>query len=102
MKHATENKIAENATLMRMAQSRTALLAANSMPPPVMVASHRSRLPAPSILAPLADAPRVTLLLALCVGAIVLGPRRTLGIAGRSGIASWVGSNVRKAVLGAI
>jgi hypothetical protein len=45
------------------------------------------------------EAPRVTLLLALCLGAVILGPRRTFVIAGRSGITAWLGSSVRKVIL---
>jgi hypothetical protein len=40
----------------------------------------------------------VTLLLALCVAAIVLGPRRTVGIVGRSGITAWLSVAARKAI----
>jgi hypothetical protein len=46
----------------------------------------------------LADAPHVTLLLALGVGTIVLGPRRTIGIAGRAGIAAWLGGTMRNVI----
>ncbi|REE23603.1 hypothetical protein B0G71_6879 [Paraburkholderia sp. BL27I4N3] len=52
-----------------------------------------------AILLRMAEAPRVTLPLALCVGAIVLGPRRTIVIAGHSGITAWLGGTVRKVLL---
>jgi hypothetical protein len=99
MNRVATNSEAETAILLRMAESRTALLAANSTPPSVPAVLGQTRPPAVGLIASLADAPRVTLLLALCVGAIVLGPRRTVGIAGRSGIAAWLGGTVRKAVL---
>jgi hypothetical protein len=50
----------------------------------------------------LADAPRVTLLLALCVGAIAFGPRRTLGIVGRSGITALLAGAARKVIAQAV
>jgi len=99
MNRVATNNEAETAILLRMAESRKALLAANSTPPSVPAVLGQTRPPAVGLIASLADAPRVTLLLALCVGAIVLGPRRTVGIAGRSGIAAWLGGTVRKAVL---
>jgi hypothetical protein len=99
MNRVATNNEAETAILLRMEESRTALLAANSTPPSVPAVLGQTRPPAVGLIASLADAPRVTLLLALCVGAIVLGPRRTVGIAGRSGIAAWLGGTVRKAVL---
>ena len=98
MNHRTPNE-AETAILLRMAASRAALLAANSAPPSVPAVPGQIRSPVTSFIASLKDAPRVTLLLALCVGAIVLGPRRATGIASRSGIAAWLGGTVRKVVL---
>lgn len=86
---------AEAAILARMAASRAALLVANSTPTGVSVARRQTSLPA-SFVSAIAQTPRVATLLALGVGAIILGPRRTLAIAGRSGAAAWVGSSVRK------
>ena len=88
----------ERAVLSRMAASRIALLEANGTPPAVPAARGPTRHPTASFVAAVADAPRVMLILALCVSAIVLGPRRTIGIVGRSGITAWVGSSVRKLV----
>ncbi|MFL9960288.1 hypothetical protein PQR02_03935 [Paraburkholderia sediminicola] len=91
-------KEAEAAILARMAASRVALLEANSTPTDVSVARRQTRLPAATFVGAMAEAPRVTVVLALCVGAIILGPRRTVAIAGRSGVAAWVGGSVRKLV----
>ena len=102
MNHGHTANEAETGILLRMAASRAALLAANSAPPSVPAVPGQPRSPATSFMASLADAPRVTLLLALCVGAIVLGPRRTIGIAGRSGIGAWLGGTVRKVILEAV
>ncbi|PRX32919.1 hypothetical protein B0G75_103146 [Paraburkholderia sp. BL18I3N2] len=93
------NRERESAILARMAESRAALLAANCTPLSAPAVHGRSRSPAVGLVASLADAPRVTLLLALCAGAIVLGPRRTIGIVSRSGITAWLGGTVRKAIL---
>jgi hypothetical protein len=100
MNRASTGMETESAILLRMADSRAALLVANSTPPPSVPVVHgQNRSPAVSVMASLAEAPRVTLLLALCIGAIVLGPRRTIGIAGRSGITAWLGGTVRKVML---
>jgi hypothetical protein len=88
---------AQTAVLLRMAASREALLRANRAPPSAQVGSEQPQAVVASLLASLAGAPRVTLLLALCVGAIVLGPRRTISVAGRSGITAWIGIAARKA-----
>jgi hypothetical protein len=80
MNRALNDKEAELAILQRMAISRAALLAANSTPPSVRAVHGQTWSPAANLIALLADAPRVTLMLALCVGAIVLGPRRTIVI----------------------
>ena len=95
MNRAPFREEAEAAILARMAASRAALLEANSPPPGVSVVRRQTSLPATFVSA-IAETPRVATLLALCVGAIILGPRRTLAIAGRSGAAAWVGSSVRK------
>lgn len=95
MNRAPIHEEAEAAILARMAASRAALLEANSPPTGVSVARRQTSLPATFVSA-IAETPRVATLLALCVGAIILGPRRTLAIAGRSGAAAWVGSSVRK------
>jgi hypothetical protein len=99
MNRVATNSEAETAILLRMAESRTALLAANSTPPLVATEGGLTWPRTASTIASLADAPRVTLLLALCVGAIVLGPRRTIVIASRSGITAWLGYTVRKVIL---
>ena len=98
MNRALNDKEAELAILQRMAISRAALLAANSTPPSVRAVHGQTWSPAANLIALLADAPRVTLMLALCVGAIVLGPRRTIVIASRSGMAAWLGGTVRKVI----
>ncbi|WP_240975366.1 hypothetical protein [Paraburkholderia aromaticivorans] len=99
MNRASINREAETAILLRMAESRTALLAANSTSPSVPAVGGQTPFSAAGLIVSLADAPRVTLLLALCVGAIVLGPRRTIIIASRSGITAWLRGTVRKVIL---
>lgn len=93
---------AETAILLRMAASREALLAANSAPPTSPTGRGQKRSPTASLIASLADAPRVALLLAISVGAIVLGPRRTIDIVTRAGITAGLGSAARKAIAGGV
>ena len=91
------NELARVTILERMEASRTALVVANrtvALP----AARPASRSAARSVLASLAEAPHVALLLALVIGGIVLGPRRTLSIAGRSGLTAWIARNARRAI----
>jgi hypothetical protein len=85
--------------LQRMAVSRTALLEANRLAasPPLRALARGS---AANVVASLVDAPHVTLLLALVAGGIILGPRRTVRIAGRSGLTAWIARSVRQLVAG--
>ncbi|MFM0061017.1 hypothetical protein PQR64_35930 [Paraburkholderia phytofirmans] len=99
MKRAIGNKEQETAILTRMADSRAALVEANSAPQPISGSRNRNRHPAAGILASLPDAPHVTLVLALSVGAIAFGPRRLFGIAARSGITAWLGRTIHQAIL---
>lgn len=86
----------EAAILARMAESRVALLAANTVTEAVDASGGPARIPGANLVAALVETPRVALLLAFCVGAIVLGPRRTISIAGRSGVTAWVAASARK------
>jgi hypothetical protein len=88
----------ETAIRRRMAASRETLLAANRPSPSVLAATKATPSSAGSFIALLVEAPRVTLLLALCISAVVLGPRRTIGVAARSWIAAWLGGTVRNVV----
>ena len=94
-------KDAESAILIRMATSRTALLAANNAAASAPE-SHGIRRSAATVVASLADAPHVTLLMALCVGGIILGPRRTIGIVSRSSVTAWIAANVKRMVSGSV
>lgn len=98
MNNGHHSREAQAAILLRMAASREALLAANRAPAAVPPVRGQARSSAASVMTALGEAPRVTLLLALCVGAIVLGPRRTVGIVSRSGITAWLGVAARKAI----
>lgn len=89
---------AESLILSRMAASRVALLEATRPPAANSALPGGSAHPVASFVTALAAAPRVTMVLALCVSAIVLGPKRTVNIAGRSGVSAWVGSSVKKLV----
>jgi hypothetical protein len=95
-RHAQE--LARIVILERMEASRTALLVANRAAAlPVPHAGSRSSVG--SVLAALAEAPRVGLVLALVAGGIVLGPRRTLTAAARSGLTAWIARNARRSIM---
>lgn len=96
MNRVPTHRESEAAILLRMAESRTALLEANKLALQVPLTRGPRRVPGTNFVAALTEAPRVALLLAFCVGAIVLGPRRTIGIAGRSGVTAWVAASARK------
>jgi hypothetical protein len=98
MNHGRNLKEAQAAILLRMAESREALLIANRAPPSVPAIRGQTGSSVAGVMTALGEAPRVTLLLALCVGAIVLGPRRTVGIVSRSGVTAWLGLAARKAI----
>ncbi|MCC8402317.1 hypothetical protein LJ655_10500 [Paraburkholderia sp. MMS20-SJTN17] len=93
--HAHE--LARITVLERMEASRTALVAANRKAA-LPTARAAGRPSVGNLYAALTEAPRVTMLVALVVGIIVFGPRRTLTIAGRSGLTAWIASNVRRAL----
>lgn len=102
MNRASKSKEVETAILTRMAASRVALLTANGPTPSVSIVRGQTRLRATGFLASLAEAPRVTLLLALCIGAIALGPRKTIRIVARSGITALLAGAARKVVAHAV
>ncbi|HEY2019535.1 hypothetical protein [Paraburkholderia sp.] len=93
MSHAPTANEEEAAVLQRMAASRTALLAARYAAPPARSTSrHPNSVKVGDLIV---RAPRVTLLLALCASAIILGPRRTLAVAGSTGALAWLGLSGR-------
>ncbi len=103
MSHRSDDNRAETEILTRMAASRAALLLANhSAPPSVPVLRRQTTPPAAGLITSLAAAPRVTLLLALCIGVIALGPHRTLRVVGRSGITALLAGTTRKVIAQAI
>nr|WKF60847.1 hypothetical protein HUO10_005369 [Paraburkholderia busanensis] len=85
--------------LARMASSRAALIVANASPPRRGPPSTPLKHPLMDAASALANAPRVTLLLVLCVGTIALGPRRALTVAGRSGITALLAGTARRAII---
>jgi hypothetical protein len=83
--------------LERMAISRSQLLATRA-PQSSLPRLPRSPGRAVEIAGALRDAPRVSMLLAMCVGALVFGPRRMLMMAARSAAAALIAKTVRSAV----
>jgi hypothetical protein len=53
-----------------------------------------------NVVSSLAEVPHVTTVLAVLIGALVLGPRRALSIASRSGLSAWIARSVRRAIPG--
>jgi hypothetical protein len=99
MKHnARSYSEAQAAILRRMEASRAALLAANAVAARTLTSDGRASSSPASIIAALVKAPNVTLLLAVCIGGIVLGPGRTLGVVSRSGLTALIGRNVRQLI----
>lgn len=84
------------ALLLRMSQSRDALREANA----IALIPRRQRqsvvTSATGAAVALANAPHVTLLLALCVGALTFGPSRALRTFLRAGVSAWVASNAKR------
>ncbi|MEX3937594.1 hypothetical protein AB4Y32_38710 [Paraburkholderia phymatum] len=85
---------AESVVLERMAVSRSNLLDARKT---ALVHEIRSR---PSLLMRIKDlvstAPNVTLLAAVLVGSLVIGPRTIARVVVRNGLLAWIAKTVRR------
>ncbi|MCC8392183.1 hypothetical protein LJ656_06240 [Paraburkholderia sp. MMS20-SJTR3] len=93
------HEVARVAVLERMEASRHALLLANRA---LALPGPRSpvRTSAVNVISSLAEVPHVTTVLAVMLGVLVLGPRRALSIASRSGLSAWIARSVRRSVPG--
>ncbi|MGF6574034.1 hypothetical protein SAMN05443245_7041 [Paraburkholderia fungorum] len=95
-RRATTGSDEHAALLLRMAQSRDALREANA----IALIPRRQRnsvmTSATGAAIALANAPHVTFLLALCVGALTFGPSRALRIILRAGVSGWVASSAKR------
>ncbi|HEY3597155.1 MAG TPA: hypothetical protein VGL08_06550 [Paraburkholderia sp.] len=81
--------------LARMSASRADLLATRAAAR--LADAHRKPAFAPANLPALvATAPHVTLLAAILVGALILGPRRMASVVVRNGLAAWIAKTVRR------
>jgi hypothetical protein len=84
------------ALLLRMSHSRDALREANAL----ALIPRRQRKSvvksATGAAVALANAPHVTFVLALCVGALTFGPSRALRIFLRAGVSAWVASSAKR------
>ncbi|OLL30913.1 hypothetical protein BTH42_14105 [Burkholderia sp. SRS-W-2-2016] len=93
------HEVARVAVLERMEASRHALLLANrrlALPAP----GSPVRTSAVNVITSLAEVPHVTTVLAVLLGALVLGPRRALSIASRTGLSALIARSVRRSVPG--
>lgn len=84
------------ALLLRMAQSRDALREANAMALIPRRQRNSVMTSATGAAVALANAPHVTLVLALCVGALTFGPSRALRTILRAGVSAWVANSAKR------
>lgn len=84
------------ALLLRMSQSRDALREANAVAVDPRRQRRRVMKSATGAVVALADAPHVTFLLALCVGALTFGPSRVSRILLRAGVSAWIASSAKR------
>jgi hypothetical protein len=93
---ATTSSDEHAALLLRMSQSRDALREANA----IALIPRRQRnsvvKSATGAAVALANAPHVTLVLALCVGALTFGPSRALRTFLRAGVSVWVANSAKR------
>jgi len=85
------------ALLLRMSQSREALREANAI---ALIPRRQGKSlvsSATGVAAALANAPHVTFVLALCVGALTFGPSRALRNFLRAGASAWVARSAKQA-----
>jgi hypothetical protein len=89
-RRATTSSDEHAALLLRMSQSRDALREANAI---ALIPQRQGKGVVRSVTGAavaLANAPHVTFLLALCVGALTFGPSRVLRTFLRAGVSAWV------------
>ena len=79
-----------------MMASRKALLVANRMQSPERTEASLVRAAVGNVASTLTAAPRSTIMVALCLGAIVVGPKQIIRTAARWGITAWIGAAIRK------
>lgn len=82
--------------LTRMATTRAKLLAARSASFSALDGRRANALTPSNVVAAFARAPNVTLLAAIVLGSLIVGPRRIALVVVRSGLTGWIASTVRK------
>jgi len=87
---------AESDVRARMAVSRANLVAAREAARLLPAASRPSLTMRVREL--VSTAPNVTLLAAVIVGSLVIGPRRIVGVVVRNGLVAWIAKTVRRVV----
>ncbi|HVE09347.1 MAG TPA: hypothetical protein VNE00_18985 [Paraburkholderia sp.] len=90
-----DNKVLHAALLARMAVSRADLLAAHDAVKLAEAGRRPSFAPA-NLPALVRTAPNVTLLAALLLGSLILGPRRIARLVVRNGLSAWIARTVRR------
>jgi hypothetical protein len=86
----------ELAVLTRMEATRADLLAMHEASKVALAAKRTIALTPASLAAAFADAPRVALLGAILVGAVIPGPWRIASVVMRSGLTGWIAETVRQ------
>jgi hypothetical protein len=90
----SDNKVLHAAVLARMAVTRADLLAARDVAK--AGASRRGSLAPANLPALVGTAPNVTLLAAILLGSLILGPRRIASLVVRNGLTAWIARTVRR------
>lgn len=84
------------ALLLRMSQSRDALRESNAIALNPRRQKRNAMTSATGAAVALANAPHVTFVLALCVGALTFGPSRALRIFLRAGASAWLANSAKR------
>ncbi|GAB2909485.1 hypothetical protein GCM10027093_54490 [Paraburkholderia jirisanensis] len=92
----SDNKVLHAAVLARMAVSRADLLAAREAAAAKAGAPRRSSFAPANLPALVSTAPNVTLLAAILLGSLILGPRRIASLVVRNGLTAWIARTVRR------
>ena len=96
MSRANIAKKPESAILLRMSASRKALLTEIRRQSTVRAEASSVRAVIGNVVTTMAAAPRSTLVLALCVGTVIVGPKQIFRTVARWGVAAWVGAAMHK------
>jgi hypothetical protein len=92
----SDNKVLHAAVLARMAVTRADLLAAHEVAKAGAQRRTSSSFAPANLPALVSTAPNVTLLAAIVLGSLILGPRRIASLVVRNGLTAWIARTVRR------